>query len=481
METLKIGLVSSSQLSFFGDKAGRYAVYAQQMEQLGRKLGFDLYIHPGTVITPDEARAAVRALEAEQVDFILLQCTSYSAGTLAPIFARARAALGLWAIPEHGQSGPVLFNSFCSINMYSGIIGHYLKDYKIPIKWFYGDVDDRLFIDRLQITVRALRAIKRMRHAKVALVGGIAPGFDDLYDDERKLIRLFDGMQINRLHEYSEVRDRAVAYSQEQVSAEMEKLSAAANGVFDQRARLALETNARFSLAYDDFVKEYGYDALAVSCWPKFQNEFTYSVCAVVAGLNDKGIPTACEGDLTSAISMLLLKYIADDVCTLMDMSAFDREDDTVLMWHCGPTASRFCQKGGYQLSVNYTGMAHPEGSTEPFGCGVVRDLVCDPGQMTIGRIYGEADQLLVAGGSFLGDVKPSFCGSRGWMGDLTLNRKPISALDLVNTLLVQRFAHHYPIVPGDYTKELMEAMGWLGLKPVKAVPYEDYLQSPEE
>ena len=470
METLKIGLVSSSQLSFFGDKAGRYAVYAQQMEQLGRELGFDLYIHPGTVITPDEARAAVRALEAEQVDFILLQCTSYSAGTLAPIFARARAALGLWAIPEHGQSGPVLFNSFCSINMYSGIIGHYLKDYKIPIKWFYGDVD-----------VRALRAIKRMRHAKVALVGGIAPGFDDLYDDERKLIRLFDGMQINRLHEYSEVRDRAVAYSQEQVSAEMEKLSAAANGVFDQRARLALETNARFSLAYDDFVKEYGYDALAVSCWPKFQNEFTYSVCAVVAGLNDKGIPTACEGDLTSAISMLLLKYIADDVCTLMDMSAFDREDDTVLMWHCGPTAGRFCQKSGYQLSVNYTGMAHPEGSTEPFGCGVVRDLVCDPGQMTIGRIYGEADQLLVAGGSFLGDVKPSFCGSRGWMGELTLNRKSISALDLVNTLLVQRFAHHYPIVPGDYTKELMEAMGWLGLKPVKAVPYEDYLQSPEE
>ena len=31
METLKIGLVSSSQLSFFGDKAGRYAAYAQSV------------------------------------------------------------------------------------------------------------------------------------------------------------------------------------------------------------------------------------------------------------------------------------------------------------------------------------------------------------------------------------------------------------------------------------------------------------------
>lgn len=479
MQSLKVGLVSSSQLSFPGDKKSVYEASAQKLRALSGQLGFELYVHPGTVITPDDGYAAVKALEGEGVDFILLQCTSFSAGALAPIFARARAALGLWAIPEHADHGVLPFNSFCTINMYSGIIGHYLKDYNIPIKWFFGDVEDPLFRGRLAVTVRALRAIKNLKASKVALIGGIAPGFDDLYDDERTLIRRFDGIRINRLHEYSEVRDRAVAYSAAQVSAEMERIAAEAGGVLNRRADETLETNARFSLAYDDFIKEYGYDAIAVSCWPKFQDEFQYSVCAVVGGLNDKGIPTACEGDLTSAISMLLLKYLSDDVGMLMDMGAFDQADDTVLMWHCGPAASRFCRQNGYRLSVNYHGMAHEEGAKEPNCCGVTRDMVFDPGEVTIARISGEADELLVANGSFLGDTKPSFYGSRGWLGGLSLNGTPIGALDLVNTLLVRRFSHHFPIVRGDYSKELLEAMGWLGMKKIEPVPYADYLQSP--
>ena len=159
MQSLKVGLVSSSQLSFPGDKKSVYEASAQKLRALSGQLGFELYVHPGTVITPDDGYAAVKALEGEGVDFILLQCTSFSAGALAPIFARARAALGLWAIPEHADHGVLPFNSFCTINMYSGIIGHYLKDYNIPIKWFFGDVEDPLFRGRLAVTVRALLSL----------------------------------------------------------------------------------------------------------------------------------------------------------------------------------------------------------------------------------------------------------------------------------------------------------------------------------
>ena len=62
------------------------------------------------------------------------------------------------------------------------------------------------------------------------------------------------------------------------------------------------------------------------------------------------------------AVSMLLLKYLSNDITTLMDLSAFDREDDTFLMWHCGPTAKRFCESCGYSLSLNSSGKAHIEG-----------------------------------------------------------------------------------------------------------------------
>jgi L-fucose isomerase-like protein len=364
--------------------------------------------------------------------------------------------------------------------MYSGIIGHYLKDYKVPIKWFFGDVEDDLFKKRLAITIRVLKAIKKMTQSKVALVGGIAPGFDDLYDDERKLIRLFDGIRINRLHEYSELRDLAIKFSETEVAKRMNKIAGEAKGIH-VKAKARLEVNARFSLAYEKFIDEYKYDGVAISCWPKFQEDFQYSVCSVVAELNDNGTVAACEGDLTSAISMLLLQYIAEDNTMLMDLSAFDTADDTVLMWHCGPASKRYCRDSGYSLGLNYSGAAHEEDSKEIDGIGVTRDMIFDPEKITIARLTGESDKMFLAEGEFISNFKKSIHGSRGWVGNLKLNRRSISALDFVNTILVQRFQHHFPIVAGDYSKEVMEAMAWLNLKQVKAVPYEDYMQNPLE
>jgi L-fucose isomerase-like protein len=475
---LKIGLVSSSQLSFPGDKVSVFSRMANRLRDMAGEMDYELYVYPKKVITPDDAYGAVRALEGEAVDFVLLQNTSYSSGFLAPIFAKVKnAALGLWAIPEFAQDGPVPFNSFCSINMYSGIIGHYLNEDRIPLKWFFGDVDDLLFIDRFRITVRALGALKRLCNSSVALIGGIAPGFDDLYDDERKIIRRLPGLRINRLHEWNEIRDRAVAYTGAEIQPYVDRILADASGV-QNSARPWIENSARFEKAYDDFLVDTKYDALAISCWPKFQDEFKYSVCSTIANLNEKGTVAACEGDLTSAISMLLLSYIAKDVTTLMDMSAFDKADDTILLWHCGPSAKRFAVKNGYTLGVNYSGMAHEEGKPLSVS-GVAHDMILDPGQATIARFSGEWDRMFLAGGEFINYEKKSFCGSRGWMGKLSFNRESIGAGDLANTILTQQVSHHFPLVYGDFSKEVMEVMAWLDLAPVKRINYEDYLQRP--
>ena len=480
MNKFKVGMVSTSQLSFPGDKKAAFRKSAEKLSTLAKELDFDLYIYDRDVITADDAYIAAKALEEEKVDFILLQTTSFSAGFLAPIFARIKnARLGLWAIPEGSVEGAVPFNSLCGINMYSSIIGHYLKDYRVHLKWFFGDVEDPLFIDRFHITVRALSAIKKMKQSSVALIGGIAPGFDDLYDDERNLIRLFDGIRINRLHEYDEIKRLADGMKAEDINARIAAETAEAKGFTHPTAKKMMEVNARFSLAYEAFLAKYGYNAVAISCWPKFQEDYLYSVCAVVGEINDKGVVAACEGDLTSAISMLLLKYIADDTTMLMDMSAFDEKDDTVLFWHCGPASKRFCEKNGFSLGLNYSGTPHEPHEKEVSGTGTVRDMVFDPGPFTSARLTGECDSMFLATGSFVDYDKPSFCGSRGWAGNLKINNQPVSALDFVNTALVQRFQHHFPIVKGDFSCEIEEAMAWLDLKKIDVVPYKPVMQNP--
>lgn len=477
MQRLKVGFVGTSQLSFPGAKEAQFERSARELRGLAVRFGFDLRVFPETLVTAEDAEKTVRAAESEGVDFFLVQCTSFSGGFLAPVLARIKdARLGLWAIPEETNEGPVPFNSFCSINMYASIIGHYLKEYRIPCKWFYGNAGQDLLDERLRVTVSALTAIKNIRRAKVGLVGGIAPGFDDLYFDERKLERRFPGLKINRLHEFAEIKDRALLYKTDALSPVIEAFVGEARGVHE-KAKPLLETNARVYLAFKDFIREQGYDGLAVSCWPKFQTDFRFSACSVLAKLNDDGVVAACEGDLPSAISMLILKYLGGETPMLMDLSDFDERDQTVLMWHCGPAPKSFMGEKGFTLGVNYHALPHVKGE-EPNSCGIVRDMVFAPGHATIARLTGEGERLFLAEGDFLAGDKKSFHGSRGWLGNLRLNREAISVRDLVNTVLVRRYQHHYPIVPGDAGLELMELAAWLGMELVERVPYQPYLQN---
>ena len=493
MVRLKVGLVGTSQRSFPGDKKTVFENSAEKMKKLAAEWDFDLFVYEETVITEQDALAAREVIEAEKVDFLMLQCTSFAAGLVVSTLARTNnARLGLWAIPETRKSGVVSFNSLCGINMYSSIISHYLKEYDIAAKWFFGNADEGQFLHRFRVTVIALRAIKKMRHSNVALVGGIAPGFNDLYDDERRLLKLFDGIRINRLHEYSELKEIAMGLPSDIVEEKMMRLDAETNavneavdaqihtrGCADKDGKMTLlEVNARFSLAYDIFLKKYGYDAVAISCWPKFQDDYLFSVCAVVGEINDKGIVAGCEGDLTSTVSMLLLSYIAEDTTMLMDMLAMDTEDNSIMMWHCGPASKRFCQKNGYRYSLNYSGKDHGGADLDhAVGTGIIRDMVFDEGKVTIARLTGEMDQMFLATGTFQDGSKESYCGSRGWLGELRLNGEAVSALDFVNTIMVKGFQHHFPIVMGDYSEELMEVMAWLNLKSVEKVPYQNYLQ----
>ena len=490
---IKVGLVGTSQLSFPGPKEKVYAEIVEQMKKNAEEMGFDLFVWEKQVIVEADAKEAVAKMEAEKIDFLMVLNVSYSAGFLVPYFYRIKnAAVGIWSIPEPTE-GPVMFNSFCSNNMYQGINDKYLRDYKIKAKWFYGMADDKRFKKRLSVTVKALQAIKKLKNSRVALIGGFAPGFYDLYFDERSVYSKLDGIYINRLHEYDEIIKRAEKITDNDMKAQMAEFDKVPNADMSpfadvlKKSGLKMANNSfalrpfsvKMYLAYKQFVEEYGYDAIAISCWPKFQDDYKYSVCSTIGMLNDDKIVAACEGDLMSAISMVALQEMSGDSTTLMDFSAFDEKDDSILLWHCGPSSKRFCEKNGYKISHNFSGMAHDEGLV--CGTGIVRDMEFDPGKASVFRFSGDMESYINVTGDFIGNTKVSNCGSRGWFKNLKLNGKEIGALDFTNTILSGGFEHHYPVAWGDLGDEIAEMNKWLGIKPVKKIPYENYLQDSED
>ncbi|MFA5066689.1 MAG: hypothetical protein WC466_01385 [Candidatus Izemoplasmatales bacterium] len=475
---IKIGLVGTSQLSFPGPKAAEYAKAVQGMQQHSETMGFDFVYYPDQVITEIDAIQAINMLEKEHIDFLMILNISYSAGFLVPIFYRIQnAKVGIWSIPETPE-GPVLFNSFCSNNMYQAINRNYMRDYHIQSKWFFGHATDPSFIDRLKVTVRALQAIKKLKNSRIALIGGIAPGFYDLYFDERSLFSKLDGIYFNRNHEYQEIINLANQFTDHDIDPFMESFNQAKISATN-RARNLLGFSYKIYLAYKKLISENHYDAIAVSCWPKFQDDYEYSVCSVMGMLNDDRIVAACEGDVMSAVSMLALQEISQDSTSLMDFTAFDETDETIMLWHCGPGAQRFCQRNGYTLGENYSGMAHKDG--EICGTGVVRDMEFDQLPITSFRFSGDMERYINLTGQFIGNKKKSNKGSRGWLGNVKLNNQNISVLDFANTILSSGFEHHYPIAIGDYAKEIKEMNKWLGIKPITRIPYDDCLQDEED
>lgn len=472
MYKLKIGLVGAMQINFPGDKNTQFNRSVKELTRLSKEFGFDFFYYPELVITRQDAEKAKKAIEMENVEFLMIQNTSFSAGDVILTLAKVNCFIGLWSIPEPNYGGQVPLNSFCGVNMFSSIIHNYLKEYSIKHKWFFGFEDNKFFIERFKVTVKALTAIQKMKKSRVALIGGIAPGFNDLYFDER-LGQKRLGLDIQRSHEYSELSDMAKSYKFSDLDLSL-KLVTCGYKSCAEASKENIETNARFYKAYTEFAERYKYDALAISCWPQMQDEFNSVSCSILGKLNQNGIPASCEGDLPGVVSMLLLKYLSEQATTLMDLIAFDEKDETVLLWHCGPSAECFADEDGVCMKYHVQNTKDGKGNPQ----GMINDLVIKPEIATVMRITGEWDKIFLADGKFLENKKQSYQGSRGWLGDLKLNRKKISVANFVNTILVQGFQHHYPVVFGNITKELMEVAAWLDLKPVKEVEYEDYLQT---
>ena len=98
----KVMLIGTSQLSFPGDKAGRFHKAAEELKVFLADLGASLVVYPENVIAAEDAKRSLTMVHAEKPDFLLVQNTSYSAGFLAMVYGKAGYLLGQWAIPEGG-------------------------------------------------------------------------------------------------------------------------------------------------------------------------------------------------------------------------------------------------------------------------------------------------------------------------------------------------------------------------------------------
>lgn len=471
MLKLNVALVAGSMPNFSDQGPVIYKRCQADLKRVAQELHFDLTVYEDVILSSEQAAKIRAELDRQDFDLVLIFHPTYIPGDLVCKLMKTRARTGLWAVEEITQDGPLPLASLVGLNQNISIAANYLKDKRV--KWFFGNTDGKYFKRRFEITVRALQAVKELQNAKVAQIGPTAPGFLGMACDEKAIFQNL-GVTVERGVEIEDVLAVADTLDDGLVRNEMKRLRGQCRAleVGDRK----IEGSARLFLATRRICEEHGFKAAAFSCWPKLGTLRNLKPCVSNALLDSIGIPSACEGDMLSAISMLVLKTLANRSIAVMDLPSFDEQDDSILLWHCGSAPFEMANEQGIACRYSYrAAFDDKEGDDRD---GPVADMVYAPGPVTVFRFTGAADCFYYFTGQVIAAGKKSWDGSRGWVNRLKLYGAPIRAIDLINTIFVNGLPHHYPLTMADVSSELEEMAAWLGLRRIPRNDYTDYLSA---
>ncbi len=474
MKKLRIGFAAGFMDGFSRTGLELFAKYQGKLDDMAPKLGFETVHFKKEMLTVKDAQKIRREVDEKDIDFLLLFHPAYIIGDLVYELLKARADIGLWAIEEPRDEGPMPLASFVNLSQNISIANHNFKSGAKKAKWFFGPIDGPLFLPRFEITVKTLTAIKNLTDAKVAQIGKLADGHINHYNDVRDVYR-WTGVDVTRDYEVEDIIAMGEKMPEKTVSAELEKLN---TSVKSQRiSRGKVEDSVRMFLAIKKICEENGYSAVAFSCWPKLMPLKGMTGCLINAMLNNEGIVAGCEADALSTVSMLALKYFAGTSTVVMDLPKFDTEDNSLMLWHCGTSPFDMADGRGVTLDRHY--FADYTSEERYKDVGPITDVVFKPGDLTVFRFTGEGDHFYYFTGEVFNEGKKTFHGSRGWVKNVRLYDEPIKILDLMNTFLLNGLPHHYPMVLKDVGKYIEEFAYWKGLKKIPKAEYRDYLYVP--
>ena len=186
------------------------------------------------------------------------------------------------------------------------------------------------------------RVVNGMKGSRIAMLGARPIAFNTVRYSEKILQK--HGISVQTV-DFSEIIAAAEHYSdEEKVDAKIREICAYGN-VAPFVDRKLLERQAKLCLAISEKVEELECDASTVQCWDSVENNYGCATCLAMSMMGESGKPSACESDVTGAISMLAASPAAQSPAALMDWNNNIRDDrNTCISLHCSNFPKSFFQ-----------------------------------------------------------------------------------------------------------------------------------------
>jgi L-fucose isomerase-like protein len=446
MEKIKVGYISLARASFDMDLAAEYR--SQALAMLKEFNNIEI-VDAGQLVTVEpEADKATKLFKDKNIDLLLVHFCTFTLGTLTPSMAvNLNVPVVLLSTPEPDfKDNRLRSNSFCALNLNCFT----LKNLKKKHRYIFKSLDDESIKQDFSVIFTAIQAIKSLENKRVGLVGSRSPGFYTSNFNELGLLNAL-GVVVEHI-DISKVYRGAEKMSEKEVNTQgLELLKS-----IDNRTKVTshhLHNMIRTRTSFANLAEEFRLDAFAVKCWPEFHADYGTPACAAIGMMNSK-IPTAAEGDVYGAVTMMMQRNITGEIPFFADFIYSDIEKNTGIFWHCGCASMELAGDKSEITLDNFPGKA--KGAPDK-GCVMNFQIFAKNKRATVNRIGTDCDGnfriLAITGKNEKSDrvIRGNHCQVKF---DNTVESIRKGILD-------NGFEHHYSLVLQDISAVVEEIAFW--------------------
>jgi len=181
-----------------------------------------------------------------------------------------------------------------------------------------------------------------LKGSRIAMLGARPVAFNTVRFSEKILQK--HGISVQTV-DLSEVIAAAESYTDSTAISAKENEIHAYGEIPESISQEKITKQAKLCLAMENFVTELDCQASTVQCWDSLEKNYGCAACLGMSMMGEKGKPSACESDVTGAVSMLAAQLAADSPPALMDWNNNIRDDrDCCISLHCSNFPKSFFQ-----------------------------------------------------------------------------------------------------------------------------------------
>ncbi len=409
--------------------------------------------HLGAVLTLDEAKTCAKLFKAHADEISGIICVLPNFGEeLGVAEAIDRAALN---VPVLIQACDDDFDKLDMANRRDAFCGKislcnnlYQRGIKFTQTTLHTcQIDSPEFENDVKRFAGICNVVTGLQGSRIAMLGARPVAFNTVRYSEKILQKHHISVQTVDLSEVIAAAEKITD------TAAKEKEIRAYGTIPEYIEDAKIQKQAKLCLAMEQFVTDLDCQASTVQCWDSLENNYGCAACLGMSMMGDKGLPSACESDVTGAVSMLAAQLAAGSAPALMDWNNNIRDDrDACISLHCSNFPKSFFQAPELEIECLDV-LGSTLGKERTFGACKAQ---VSEGPMTFIRVTTDdvkgVMKMYVGEGEFMAEAIPTKGG--------VASCKVKGLQKLMRYICDNGFEHHVCFVRGHVADILEEAMG---------------------